>query len=78
LRFILFDSSNQPYRVLLDSGANISFISLEFSKRQSLPLTEINSFLFYLVNSLKEPSFWVSKKTKWKFYFSNFSASNGI
>ncbi|KNZ56977.1 hypothetical protein VP01_2273g2 [Puccinia sorghi] len=71
-RFILFDSSNQPYRVLLDSGANVSFISLEFAKRQSLPLTEITSFPVYLVNSLKEPSFWVSKKTKWTFHFSNF------
>ncbi|KNZ47377.1 hypothetical protein VP01_6447g1, partial [Puccinia sorghi] len=59
LRLILSDSSNQPYRVLLDSGANVSFISLEFAKRKSLPLTEINSFPVYLVNSLKEPSFWL-------------------
>ncbi|KNZ44819.1 aspartyl protease family protein, partial [Puccinia sorghi] len=71
-RFILFDSLNQPYRVLLDSGANVSFISLEFAKRQSLPLTDINSFPVYLVNSSKEPSFWVSKKAKWTFHFSNF------
>ncbi|KNZ55960.1 aspartyl protease family protein, partial [Puccinia sorghi] len=58
--------------ILLDSGANMSFISLEFAKRQSLPLTDINSFPVYLVNSSKEPSFWVSKKTKWTFHFSNF------
>ncbi|KNZ44959.1 hypothetical protein VP01_8632g1 [Puccinia sorghi] len=74
LRFILFDSLNQPYRVLLDSGANVSFISLEFAKRKSLPLTDINSFQVYLVNSLEESSFWVLKKTKWTFHFSNFTS----
>ncbi|KNZ47993.1 retroviral aspartyl protease family protein, partial [Puccinia sorghi] len=74
LRFILFDSLNQPYRVLLDSGANMSFISLEFAKHQSLPLTDINSFPVYLVNSSKEPSFWVSNKTKWNLHISNFTS----
>ncbi|KNZ45712.1 uncharacterized protein VP01_7877g1, partial [Puccinia sorghi] len=57
--FILFDSSNQPYRALLESGANMSFISLEFAKRQSFPLTDIKCFPVYL-------------KTKWTFHFSSF------
>ncbi|KNZ58947.1 hypothetical protein VP01_1828g5 [Puccinia sorghi] len=50
----------------------MTFISLELAKHQSLPLTDINSFPVYLVNSFKEPSFWVSKKTNWNFHFSNF------
>ncbi|KNZ49325.1 hypothetical protein VP01_5084g1, partial [Puccinia sorghi] len=70
-RFILFDSLNKPYRVLLDSGTNVSFISLECEKQQSLPLTDLKSFPVDFVKSLKETSFWVSKKTKSTFHFSN-------
>ncbi|KNZ44857.1 hypothetical protein VP01_8757g1, partial [Puccinia sorghi] len=32
----------------------------------------LSFFPVYLVNSSKEPSFWVLKKTKWTFHFSNF------
>ncbi|KNZ57011.1 hypothetical protein VP01_2263g4, partial [Puccinia sorghi] len=39
---------------------------------QSLTLTERTSFPVSLVSSLKEPSFWISKKSKWTFIFSIF------
>ncbi|KAI9630987.1 hypothetical protein KEM48_013351 [Puccinia striiformis f. sp. tritici PST-130] len=71
-RFILFDSSNHPYRVLLDSGANVSFISLTFAKLQSLELIECKKFPIFLVSSSSEPSYWVSRKAKWIFKFSTF------
>jgi len=45
---------------------------LDFAWRQSLPLTDIDKFPVYLVSSSKDPSFWVSKKTKWIFNFSTF------
>jgi len=47
-------------------------MSLDFARRQSLPLTDIDKFPVYLVSSSKVPSFWVSKKTKCIFNFSTF------
>ncbi|KNZ62257.1 putative signal peptide protein, partial [Puccinia sorghi] len=73
LLLILFTACECCQGVLTNLGSpNIHFISLDFAKQQFLPLTDIHSFPVHLVNSSKEPSFWVLKKTKWTFHFSNF------
>ena len=71
-RFILFDASKQPYRVLLDSGANVSFISKTFATNHSLPFVELEPFPIFLVSSSTKPSYWVLKKAKWFFDFPSF------
>ncbi|KNZ56086.1 putative signal peptide protein [Puccinia sorghi] len=54
-KFSKGSSTTKPNRVLLASGANVSFIGLDFAQHQSLPLTEITKFPFYLVSSLEDP-----------------------
>ena len=70
--FILFDSANRPYRVLLDSGANVSFINFKFAQSfPDLKFVEVERFPIFLVSSSSQPSYWVSKKARWTFNFSS-------